>query len=141
MPNQAGVPCTLAQSNVGYQTKFQTGTNGIETDDSVLNKDKDALLDFFIKNCTPPRMKIRIYGYDKFPQRHTDSEGNSHTRQDFELIYDLSALISPIGTIYALLDTDDIMLTVPETIQRYIKTNNAFKSLNLRKHPAWDYQG
>lgn len=145
MPNQAGVPCTLAQSNVGYQPKFQTGTNGIETDDSVLNKDKDALLDFFIKNCTPPRMKIRIYGYHMVTVRHTDSKGKSHTRQerrtDFDLYYDLSPLISPIGTIYAIPDKDNVMLTVPEIIQRYIATDNTFKSLTLRKHPVWDYHG
>jgi hypothetical protein len=58
---------------------------------------------------------------------------------NFEVRYDLTQLIDPMGMIYSVPDADNNCRTVSQLLADYTQDDNKFKSLVLTKYILWDY--
>ena len=71
-PPQQQLPVTATVT-----PEFKTSKFGITSNDSVLNNDSKALLDFFIQHCSTPKMSVNVHGYRRVTVRSKDK---SHSK-------------------------------------------------------------
>ena len=131
----------------GTPYKFRYRKKGIVCDDPIVNHNPEAVIKFFIENCSQPKLFVKVQGYH-FERRNrvrTNSDGSTSIEshqdyvEDFHDCYDISGLVLPTGLIYAVPDKNGNFMTVTQLASEYVASKNKFKSLKLRKHPVWDY--
>ncbi len=95
---------------------------GIVCNDPLANNDSEALIKFFIENCSQLKLFIRVQGYH-YKTRYwtrTNADGSTSTEsyqecvEDFNDNYDVSGLVLPMGFIYASPDKQGNFAIVPQ---------------------------
>lgn len=146
---EGGVPFDLATEPPPVTViKIQQKSYGTVSCDPVLNQDPQVLLNYFISNCTKPRMFVSIRGYHYETRYRYVRDANGNERQeryqecveDFNNSYDVTHLIQEQGTIYSTANAKTgEYLTVPQLMDRYVQSDKNFKSMKLSKFPIWNY--
>ncbi|KAI7847973.1 hypothetical protein BDC45DRAFT_575258 [Circinella umbellata] len=137
-----------------YRAPYETLQDGIiQSRDTHLNTDGEALLQFLKQRNTPPSMAVRFYGYHEETHWRTrcsrDKDGNQVEERepvtvrvdDFSFDVDCSNYVSPnCEGMYVLPDKKTgFTKSVRELCDDYVHEKNQLKELRLTKIIDWDY--
>ncbi|KAI9499655.1 hypothetical protein BDB00DRAFT_735220, partial [Zychaea mexicana] len=137
-----------------YRAPYETLKDGtIQSRDTHLNHDGEALLQFLKQRNTAPLMAVRFYGYHEETHWRTrstrDQDGNlveerepvTRRIDDFCFEIDCSNYVSPnCEGMYVLPDRKTgFTKSVRELCDDYVHERNQLKELRLTKVVDWDY--
>jgi hypothetical protein len=119
-------PLSLPASTASFKQK----TEGIESFDRSLQKDRDALWAFFLTHLTRPKVEIFIEG----------SSGSGDDRSThFNMTIDVSQHVNDWKSLAtSMIDQNGKRIWFKDVIEDFTKSGNVIKQINVRKWIDWD---